>query len=231
MSRVALLGYSGETGKMLVKNLMGKQSRFTNIQLIGRKELLPQIQAQYDTSKKSMSEKIIDFEKMMSGENPFDELDQCFVALGSSIEACNNDKSLFKRYSKDYITQLAKHAHEKGCRHFHVITGAGSTKKHFHLYPITKAELEEDLIALKLNKLSIYRPGILLCDRVEHRGYEIPIRKIAGIISCFNNDAACSTDNLAKAMIYNGIKSESTGHEWVSNRKCISLAKKFDAEI
>ena len=37
------------------------------------------------------------------------------------------------------------------------------------LYPKTKGQVEEACAALKFDKLTIYQPGLLLCDRQENR--------------------------------------------------------------
>ena len=62
------------------------------------------------------------------------------------------------------------------------MTSAGSTSKSPFLYPQTKGQVEEYCEKLAFDKLTIYQPGLLLCNRAENRTGE---RIFQGIMKPF----------------------------------------------
>jgi len=63
------------------------------------------------------------------------------------------------------VVNSAKLAKQGGCKDFHLVTAQGSNKNSWFLYPKTKGLVEEEVTNMAFNRLSIYRPGLLLCDR------------------------------------------------------------------
>lgn len=63
------------------------------------------------------------------------------------------------------MVNTAKLAKQGGCKDFHLVTAQGSNKNSWFLYPKTKGLVEQEVTDMAFNRLSIYRPGLLLCER------------------------------------------------------------------
>lgn len=127
----------------------------------------------------------------------------------------------------DYVLGAAKVANA-GLKAFHVVTSVGSNPKSPLLYPKTKGRTEEDLKALGLPRLSIYRPGVLMCDRGEKRVVErmsrfflTPLAVLAPTVMTI------PTTTLGKAMVLNSVFGGTEGGvETVENAAIHGVAKK-----
>ena len=69
----------------------------------------------------------------------------------------------------DYVLAAASLLKEAGCPEFHLLTSTGAKASSWFLYPSTKGKVEEAVKRLEFDKLSIYRPGLLLCARNQKR--------------------------------------------------------------
>ena len=69
----------------------------------------------------------------------------------------------------DYVLSAARLLKEAGTRELHLLTSQGSNPGSWLLYPSTKGKVEEAVKRLAFDKLSIYRPGLLLCARNQKR--------------------------------------------------------------
>merc|ERR1712179_365484 len=82
------------------------------------------------------------------------------------------------------------------------------------LYPKTKGQIQKGLSDLKFGLLSIYQPGLLLCDRSESRPGEAVARFFGNMISKVTNSGSCSTWNVGAAMIHSSkVKNVGDGPE------------------
>lgn len=94
-----------------------------------------------------------------------------------------------------------------GVRWFGLVSSAGASPTSHFLYLRTKGETENDLAALDLPHLSIFRPGYLKCARVESR----PMERIIGWFMPFSNfltgeRSAIPTETVAKCMILDAME-------------------------
>ena len=64
----------------------------------------------------------------------------------------------------DYNVNAAKIAKEMGIQHYGLLSAMNANAKSFFTYPKCKGLIEEDLLKLDFESLSIFRPGLL------HRG-------------------------------------------------------------
>ncbi|CAC5397281.1 HTATIP2 [Mytilus coruscus] len=175
-----VLGYTGETGKALVKEL-SRRKLFKKVMLIGRRE----VQLEKD--------------------------------LGPEFAG-------FIKVDHDYVVNSAAMAKSAGCKHFVFISSYGANKDSSFLYPKTKGEVEEDLKAISFDNLSIFRPGMLLCDRVERRPIEACIRCCwKPMPHWFVKEGAINTDNLAAAMVNKAINPSSEKVETIENKQIYEL--------
>lgn len=170
-----VVGATGEVGKAIVKELVNR-SQFEKVTLIVRRHLdLPSPET--DENYRKIEQKIVDFEKLSQSADAFKGHQIGFSALGTTRAKAGAEG--FYRVDHDYVVETAKLAKEGGCQHFHLVTSGGANKNSFFLYPKTKGEAEEDVSKLGFERLSIYRPNILLVNRVEKRTGEAVLQAVA----------------------------------------------------
>lgn len=168
---VFLLGASGEVGKEVVKEL-AKTTQIENVTLIGRRLLdLPK-----EEGYQKFLQKLVDFDKLSDYAEDFKGHDVGICALGTT--RAKSGPEGFYKVDHDYIVNAAKLAKEGGTKHFSLVSSTGSNKDSYFLYPRVKGEVEEEIKDMKFEKLAIYRPGVLLCDREETRTGEAIIRSV-----------------------------------------------------
>lgn len=163
-----VVGYTGESGKALVKELVDRKV-FKRLVLIGRRE------PEWTKTLPSWVErKVVDFDNLKSSD--FAGFDQGFNCLGSTIT--HQGREMFLKIDRDVTKQVLKLAKQGGCKHFHHVSAMGARESYFSLYMSTKYEAEEAAIATGFDILSIYQPGLLMCDREESR----PLERIFRVI-------------------------------------------------
>ena len=152
-----VLGATGEVGKELT-SILAANENFSRIVLIGRRKL------ELNGEKFARIEQsIVDFDKLSDSSDAFRGFDVGFCCLGTT--RAKSGVEGFIKVDRDYVVESAKLAKNGGCKQFHLVTGQGSNKKSFFLYPKTKGEAEEAVSNLGFDRVSIYRPGLLICDR------------------------------------------------------------------
>lgn len=152
-----VLGATGEVGRELT-NLLASNENFSRIVLIGRRKI------ELNAEKFSRVEQaVVDFDKLTDSADVFKGFDVGYCCLGTTRHKAGVDG--FVKVDRDYVVESAKLAKEAGCQQFHLVTAQGSNKNSFFLYPKTKGEAEEAVSNVGFERLAIYRPGLLLCDR------------------------------------------------------------------
>lgn len=152
-----VLGATGETGKELITALVSNKA-FTEIAIIGRRK-----DDLKENEFKIVKQEIVDFEKLEVYAAVFEGFDIGYCCLGTTKGKAG--ASGFIKVDRDYVFNSAQLAKQGGCKQFHLLTSQGSNKNSWFLYPRTKGEVEEKVAQLGFEKLVIYRPGLLLCDR------------------------------------------------------------------
>jgi len=193
-----VVGATGEVGKAIVKELV-QRAQFEKITLIVRRQLdLPSPDS--DEKYRKIEQKIVDFEKLSESADAFQGHEIGFSALGTTRAKAGAEG--FYRVDHDYVVETAKLAKQGGCKHFHLVTSGGANKNAFFLYPKTKGEAEEDVTKLEFERLSIYRPNLLLVDRVEKRSGEAVLQAIAKTVD-FGRWGSIEVPMLARAIVDN----------------------------
>ena len=118
------------------------------------------------------------------------------------------------------MLNVTRAAREANVPHFHLMTSQGwsifiyltffivkilgSNANSMFLYPKTKGQVEEACAALKFDKLTIYQPGLLLCDRQEDRTGERIAQCIAKpLFSAFGaSSGAIPCDMVAQGKLF-----------------------------
>ncbi|CAM4746226.1 unnamed protein product [Rotaria magnacalcarata] len=147
---IALLtGYTGESGKALLKELVNS-NKFKKIILVGRRH----VDYTDNEYKNKTEQRQIDFEKIDDYPEAFHGADMHFCCLGTTRVG---------------VARLAK---QEGCKHFHLLSSQGADSHSLFLYNKVKGQTETALTQMSFERLSIYRPALIMVDRTEHRPLE-----------------------------------------------------------
>ncbi|KAK3103617.1 hypothetical protein FSP39_020565 [Pinctada imbricata] len=189
-----VVGYTGETGKEIVKDL-GRRQVFKKVYLLGRRTV-----DLGDDVGPEIEQRIIDFENVEEAADVFAEADVGFCTLGAQISKYGRE--VFLKVDKDYTLNVAKIAKEKGCKHFAYCSSVSAKTNSWFLYLRTKAEVEEALKDMDFSRLTIVRPSMIMCDRPDTRLGE----RIAGCImrpvsKLFPTSGSIPASVLARGMI------------------------------
>lgn len=99
-----------------------------------------------------------------------------YCCLGTTIKKAGNKES-FKKVDHDAILEFAKIALTHKAKSFSLISASGANKNSHFFYNKVKGQTEEDLKALGLSRVIIFRPSLLIGDRDEKRpGEEMAIK-------------------------------------------------------
>ncbi|KAK7500426.1 hypothetical protein BaRGS_00008333 [Batillaria attramentaria] len=146
-----VLGYTGESGKALIKDFNQLQL-FKRVVLIGRREITldPSFGPEFE-------QKVVDFENLEAHRDVFKGLDIGFSCMGTTRGKAGAQG--FVRVDHDYVLNAASIAKEEGCHHFNIISTMSADKNSSLLYTRTKGQVEEALKVMHFDRLSIYRPA------------------------------------------------------------------------
>lgn len=189
-----ILGYSGEIGKELVKEV-SKSNFFAKVVLIGRRRI-----DYTDETLAKLEQRFINFEELEGHREAFKDIQVGFCCLGTTRGEAGADG--YYKVDHDYVVNSAKIAQEGGCEEMHLISSFGAHKDSFFLYNKTKGQVEQELTDLMFKKLFIYRPSVLLCDREKSRPAERFLKAITKPITyTFPTFMSIPTTTVAKAMV------------------------------
>ncbi|KAK3103411.1 hypothetical protein FSP39_019028 [Pinctada imbricata] len=206
-----VVGYTGETGKEIVKDL-GRRQVFKKVYLLGRRmvDLGKDVGPEFE-------QRIIDFEDLDKSSDVFAEADVGFCTLGTTRK--QSGKSGFIKVDKDFTLNVANVAKQKGCKHFSYCSSYGANANSWFLYMRIKGEVEEALKGMGFDKLTIHRPAMLLCDREQPRFGEKFARCIfRPMIALRPTTGSIPTSVLARGMVNDVISSDTNDVKTLLNR-------------
>ncbi|XP_066220533.1 oxidoreductase HTATIP2 isoform X1 [Saccopteryx leptura] len=215
---VFILGASGETGRVLLKEIL-KQSLFSKVTIIGRRKLTFDEEAY-----KNVNQEVVDFEKLDDYASAFQGHDVGFCCLGTTRRKAGADG--FVRVDRDYVLKSAELAKAGGCKHFNLVSSKGADKSSSFLYLQVKGEVEDRVEELKFDRYSIFRPGFLLCDRQESRPGEWLVMKFFGSLpESWASGHSIPVVAVVRAMLSNAVRPSDKKKEVLDNKAMYHLAK------
>ncbi|XP_030849175.1 oxidoreductase HTATIP2-like isoform X2 [Strongylocentrotus purpuratus] len=156
-------GYTGECGKALVQEL-ARTKIFSKVLLIGRRE----VPLEGDVYKDFAAEqKVVDYDKLDDSADIFKGPTVGYCCLGTTRGKAGKDG--FKKVDYDYVMKIGELAKQNGCEQYHLVSSVGANANSSMLYTRVKGQTEEETAKLEFEKFTIYRPGMLMCDREEFR--------------------------------------------------------------
>ena len=213
-----LLGGTGETGKEVLRCLVETSVYGKIISVARRMVRLPK-----DNEWDRVEQRVVDFEKIQDFSNSFSGADVAFCCLGTTRRRSGAEG--FVKVDHDYVVGAAKLLKDNRCPEFHLLTSKGSNVNSWFLYPSTKGKVEEAVKEMKFASLSIYRPGLLKCDRQESRLGEKFFRWLADLTDK-NNSWSVSTSLVAKSMVVNSLKPSNSGVEVLDHCDILKITNK-----
>lgn len=131
--------------------------------------------------------------------------DDVYIALGTTRKKTPNLEEYYK-IDHDYPVYAAKIAKENGCKSIFLVSAVGANANSSSFYLKIKGETERDILDLGFEYTHIFRPSMLLGDRVEKRPFEKFMIHLWGLIdSIFIGSMSIyrgiKGPDLAKAMI------------------------------
>ncbi|CAF3688128.1 unnamed protein product [Rotaria sordida] len=219
--KIALVtGYTGESGKALVKELINN-NQFKKIILVGRRKI------DYTDNKyiEKTEQREIDFDKIDDYAEAFRGADVHFCCLGTTRGKAGVEG--FRRVDFDYVVSVARLAKQEDCKHFHLVSSQGANENSFFLYPQVKGQAEAALTKMSFERLSIYRPAVLMVDRVESRPLESVLRTILSytVQRIAPEWITTPVDVLARAMCFNSFIKDRVGVEILDNHAIFRLSE------
>ncbi|XP_014718730.1 oxidoreductase HTATIP2 isoform X1 [Equus asinus] len=215
---VFILGASGETGRVLLKEIL-EQSLFSKVTLIGRRKLTFD-----EDAYKNVNQEVVDFEKLEDYASAFEGHDVGFCCLGTTRSKAGAEG--FVRVDRDYVLKSAELAKAGGCKHFNLLSSKGADKSSNFLYLQVKGEVEARVEELKFDRYSIFRPGVLLCDRQESRPGEWLVRKVFGSLpESWASRHSVPVVTVVRAMLNNAVRPGDGTTELLDNKAIHDLGK------
>ncbi|XP_012933328.1 oxidoreductase HTATIP2-like [Heterocephalus glaber] len=214
---VFILGASGETGRVLLKEIL-EQNLFSKVMLIGRRKLTFEEEAY-----KNVNQEVVDFEKLDDYASAFQGHDVGFCCLGTIKSKAGAEG--FVRVDRDYVLKSAELAKTGGCKHFN-LSSRGADKSSKFLYLQVEGEVEARVEELKFDRYSVFRPGVLLCDRQESRPGEWLARKFFGSLpNSWASGLSVPMMTLVRAMLNNLVRPGDQQTEVLESKAIHSLGK------
>lgn len=209
-----ILGYTGEVGKELVKQL-AREKVFKKIVLIGRRKV--EYKDEAISNNTTIEQVLVNFDELEQSKDVFQGLDVGFCCLGT-LRSKAGKKGQWK-VDHDYPVKTAELAKEGGCKQYHLVSSLGAKSNSMVFYNKLKGQTEDDVKAVGIERTSIYRPGGLMCDREEFRfGEWIARKSLAPVDYFFPGVITNATSIVAKAMINNVSKNIDTPSEILESK-------------
>jgi len=148
-------GATGLTGKALVQELL-QDSRVTRVvALVRTRHGLP--------SHPKLEE--VSFEEGATG-------DLYFCCIGTTIRKAGS-RGAFRRSDFDAVMAFAKLCETRGGRSLVLVSAMGASPSAFTFYSRVKGEAEEAVASLRIPRVIIARPSLLIGERAERRPLEL----------------------------------------------------------
>ena len=154
-----LIGSTGLTGSFLVRKLLA-DSAITKVTSVSRKSS--------NIANAKLTEVLVsDLAELPSIESKI-RGEIYFCCLGTTIKAAGS-KENFEKVDHDAIVAFAKVAKARDARSFTLVSAMGANASSMFFYNQVKGRTEDDVKALELRSLIIFKPALLVGPRHEFR--------------------------------------------------------------
>lgn len=154
-------GVTGLVGKHLLKELLS-DNFYQKIRTISRRD--PGL------SDDRIEKYIIDFGELINADIDLRDT-HIFCCLGTTMKKAGS-KEAFRKVDHDYVNALAEKGAREGASQFLLVSSMGASPGSMFFYNRVKGETEEDVSASGIPVVRIFRPSMILGDRMESRPLE-----------------------------------------------------------
>jgi len=198
--RVLLLGYTGLVGQALLQ-LCIKSDQVYEITCLGR------TQPSFSHYKLRWVGSTLLEPGTDAGH--YIAVDRVFCCLGTTLRNAGSLEA-FRRVDYQMVVDAGILARQAGVPYLGLVSSAGASAQSRLPYARTKGQVEEALQRLDFERLSIFRPGLLLGDRQESRPAEYWARKTYRLWDFLlpRSVAAVSAVQVASAMLLDSLKDD-----------------------
>lgn len=200
--KAIIIGSTGLTGKKLLIHLLTNPA-YTEVISVSR--------APVQLAHPKLIEVMVDFEHLDLYREKLAG-DHYFCCLGTTIKKART-KENFLKVDLEYPLAFASIAKSHNAKSFSVISAMGAKSDSSIFYNQVKGRLELELKELALEKLIIYRPGLLLGVREERRAGEGAMTTLSHFLSRFISEKKMSSwvtdsNHLSEVMSQFALKSK-----------------------
>ena len=148
----------------------------------------------------------IDFDDLQFPDGTFSDIKDIFICLGTTIKKAGS-KEAFQKVDITYCYEIAKQAKARGVKNISIVTSLGSDSNSANFYLKSKGMIEDKIIKMDFDSISIHRPGLLIGARNEIRLGEFIGQKIFPyfidpfLMGSLRKYRSIKGDTLAMAMI------------------------------
>lgn len=162
-----IAGATGLVGNSLLIQLLA-DDQYDKILVITRKPLT--------ITNPKLVQQQPDFENIEALKAGF-QVDDVFCALGTTIKTAGSQEAFYK-VDFTFVVNLGKWCAANGVQRFLVVSAMGANAKSGIFYNRVKGEMEAAVSKLQIPEVKIFRPSLLMGNRIEKRGGE----KIAQVV-------------------------------------------------
>lgn len=157
-ARVAMVaGATGLVGQAVLADLLAG-NLYRQVHCVGRRPLPPAL-----SDNPALLQHMVDFSRESTFSN-LPALDDCFIALGTTIKVAGSQEA-FKAIDLDAVITVAKVARRCGATRLGVVSAMGADARSSIFYNRIKGQMEDALGTLGYETLVIARPSMLAGDR------------------------------------------------------------------
>jgi uncharacterized protein YbjT (DUF2867 family) len=150
---IVFLGASGAVGQCALKALL-ETPRATQITTLGRRVI-------EELASQTLKQHIVDIHNPASYQAllPGHRAAMCTLGVGQPSKV---SRAEFIKTDKDAVLAFAIACKANGIKHFQLLSAVGANAAALSFYLRSKGELNDALIALKFERLSIFQPSMIL---------------------------------------------------------------------
>src|ERR1700744_6411090 len=170
--KAVIIGGSGLIGRKLI-NILLQWPGYDEIVCLSRKKI--------SITADRLTQIVVDFDHL---ENYAEHINghACFCCIGTT-KSKTPDEQQYRKIDHNYPVKLAEIAKQNGMSQYHFVSSIGANKNSKTFYTRLKGETEEDLKAIGLKSMLIYRPSFLTGERNESRVMETILVTIMKVVN------------------------------------------------
>lgn len=191
---VIVVGATGVVGLELIKQLCADDT-FSQVVCLVRQTI--------KINDPKLTQHIVDFNEPKSWQHRM-TANTVYCALGTTLKQAGN-KTAQKKVDLDLPIAIAEAAKSNNACHYALVSSAGADASSSSFYLSLKGKLEQRLIALNFDSLTIVQPSVLDAERNEFRlGEKIAIKllNILQFVPIFRQYKPITPAQVAKALIH-----------------------------